>query len=129
GEGDCLNHRKALARAILEVTSRLLAIQPVKELPGRVAQIKERPAVVILQVAFGRPHLQPRSCLSEWRSCDDERRKKHERNTNGSMAHRFTDPQWISGSLMAAVPSRKSKSQPRFACVTCRAYMWPKPRG
>ena len=38
-------------------------------------------------------------------------------------------PQWISGSAIGAVPSRKSKSQPRSACVTCCAYSRPKPRG
>ena len=30
---------------------------------------------------------------------------------------------------IGAVPSRKSKSHPRSACVTCCAYMRPKPRG
>ena len=37
--------------------------------------------------------------------------------------------QWISGSGIGAVPSRKSKSQPLSACRTCRAQSAPHPRG
>jgi hypothetical protein len=33
--------------------------------------------------------------------------------------------QWISGSDVGAVPSRKSKSQPSFACFTWREKMAP----
>ena len=48
---DGLNDCEAFLRAIAQVQRRFLAVQPVKQLPGRVAQIEKRRAVSMLQKA------------------------------------------------------------------------------
>ena len=45
GEGDGLNDREALLRAALEIVRRLLAIEPVEQLPRGVAEPEKRPVV------------------------------------------------------------------------------------
>jgi hypothetical protein len=49
-QDDGLNHREALPRAIRQVWRGLFPIQTMEQLPGRVAQIEERLAILVLEV-------------------------------------------------------------------------------
>ena len=51
-DGDGLEHVELTRRAIVEELDRLLTVQPVKELPGRVAEVEERLAVGSDEEAF-----------------------------------------------------------------------------
>ena len=50
GQHHSLDHGKTLGGAVLQIGVRLLAVEAVKELPGRVAQVKEWPPVLVNQV-------------------------------------------------------------------------------
>ena len=60
GERHRLNHGEALARPVLEVAVRLLAVQPVEELPRRVAEVEERPPVLVDEEPPVLAHLEAR---------------------------------------------------------------------
>lgn len=47
-----LNDREPLPRAVTQIELGVVAAEPVKELPGRVAQIKKRLAVLVEQVVM-----------------------------------------------------------------------------
>ena len=56
----------------------------------------------------------------------DRRRRGGEREQEAAVLERCAHgAQWISGSAVGAVPSRKSKSQPSFACFTWREKIAP----
>src|SRR5512139_1293893 len=50
-QDDSLNHREALLCAIRQVLRRLFPIQTMKQFPGGVAQVEERLAILVLEVA------------------------------------------------------------------------------
>jgi hypothetical protein len=49
-QGHGLDDRKTLRGAIAQVMLRFLAVQAMKQFPGRIAQVKKRRAVVVFQV-------------------------------------------------------------------------------
>ena len=60
GQRHRLNHGEALPRPVLEIAGRLLAVQPVEELPRRIAEIEERSAVLVHEEAPVLAHPQAR---------------------------------------------------------------------
>ena len=69
GQRDRLDDREALGRAVAQVQRGLVAIQPVEQLPGGVAQVEEWPAVVVDDEAAVRAHSQHIGTPGALRSC------------------------------------------------------------
>ena len=66
GDGDGLDDREALCRAVFEILRRLLAVEPVKQLPGGVAEVEERLAIGADEVAAIVAELQRESSAEVW---------------------------------------------------------------
>ena len=65
-QDDRLNHREALLRAIRQVLRGLFPIQTMKQFPGRVAQVEERLAILVLEVAPVLGDFDPGGDRPEW---------------------------------------------------------------
>ena len=60
GQSDRLDHGEALARPVLEIAVGLLAVETMEQLPRRVAEVEERPAVLVDEEPPVLAHLQAR---------------------------------------------------------------------
>jgi hypothetical protein len=90
GERHGLDHGEALPRPVLEIAVRLLAVQAVDELPRRVAEVEERPAVLVDEEAPVLAHLQAwhRSTRRRRGECgEEEESERYERGQRTREAH------------------------------------------